>query len=466
MSSDVHIPGEPTRRAMKTAFPGPATQALRARHQRFQDARTVHAYLDARRCLGNYLVDVDGNTLLDLYGHIACLPLGYNHPELLAAWRDGRFDWAAGFRPALGIDPPAEWVDVVERSLLRIAPQGMDTVVTVTTGAEAVENALKVAFAAHARRLRGGASWSAEDLQGVMRNAQPGVSAYKIISFEGSFHGRSLGALSATRSKPIHKLDFPAFDWPVVPFPANRFPLDAHAAENAAAEARSLEAVADVLARWPDQVAGLIVEPIQGEGGDRYASADFFRRLRALCRDHHVAFIVDEVQTGGGVGRWWQHESWGLDTPPELCTFSKKLQVGGFYASPAVRVEEPWRIFNTFLGDPLRVAQLEVIVDVVERDGLHARSLSAGQLLVDGLWARCRRHPELLDNARGLGAWAAVDVKDGPTRDRLVHAMQQVGLETGGSGERSVRFRPALIFGARHVVDALDGLDEAIGRLG
>src|SRR5439155_1108773 len=89
---------------------------LRARHGRYQDARTVHLYQDARKSLGNYLVDVDENVLLDLYGHIAALPVGYNHPDLLAAWRSGRFDWAAGFRPALGIAPPAEWVDLVENT--------------------------------------------------------------------------------------------------------------------------------------------------------------------------------------------------------------------------------------------------------------------------------------------------------------------------------------------------------------
>ena len=100
---------------------------------------------------------------------------------------------------------------------------------TVTTGAEAVENALTAAFAWKARRRHGGRSWSADELAAVMLNRQPGIGGLKTISFEGGFHGRTLGALSATRSKAIHKLDFPAFVWPVVPFPANRFPLDAHA---------------------------------------------------------------------------------------------------------------------------------------------------------------------------------------------------------------------------------------------
>lgn len=449
---------------MVTPFPGPRTAALRARHNQWQDARTVHAYLDSKACLGNYLVDVDGNTLLDLYGHIACLPLGYNHPDLLQAWRSGRFDWAAGFRPALGIDPPMEWVDLVDRALMRIAPKGLGRVVTVTTGSEAVENAIKVAFIAHARRLRGGGTWTAEDLAGTMRNDQPGINKLKIISFEGGFHGRSMGALSLTRSKPIHKLDIPAFAWPVVPFPANRFPLDEHAAANAEAEARSLEAVEAAIRANPDEIAGLIVEPIQGEGGDRHASADFFQKLRALCAEHHVAFIVDEVQTGGGgCGQWWYHESWDLESPPDMCTFSKKMQIGGFYFREEFMPAESYRIFNTFLGDPLRTAQLEVIVDVVERDHLLENTRITGGVLQRGLRALQARHPDLFDNARGAATWAAIDVKDTASRDRLLHGMQQNGLECGGSGDRSIRFRPALVFAPRHAAEALTAIEAAIG---
>ena len=125
---------------------------------------------------------------------------------------------------------------------MRIAPRGLGRVCTVTTGAEAVENALKAAFVRHARKVRGG-PFTAEDAAASMKNAQVSANRFQVISFEGAFHGRTLGALSATRSKAIHKLDFPAFDWPVVPFPANRFPLAEHAAENRAREAEALARV-------------------------------------------------------------------------------------------------------------------------------------------------------------------------------------------------------------------------------
>lgn len=466
MNTEDLFPGEPSRAAMVTRVPGPRTEELRARHHKHQDARTVHYYQDARRSLGNYAVDVDGNTLLDVYGHIACVPIGYNHPALLEAFRSEKFAWLAGWRPALGVAPPPEWVDLVEGPLMRCAPRGHDRVMTVTTGAEAVENALKAAFAWKARRRRGSRTWTPDELSSVMLNRQPDINALKIISFEGAFHGRTLGALSATRSKAIHKLDFPAFDWPVVPFPANRFPLDAHVDENRAIEARSLEVIEKLLRDAHGTIAGLIVEPIQGEGGDRHASPAFFRSLRALLTKYEAAFIVDEVQTAlGATGTFWAHDQWHLEDPPDVVTWSKKFQLGGLHLRADFVPSEAYRLFNTFLGDPLRAAQAEVILDVVARDGLVDHTRRTGELLVAGLTDLSTRYPSLFSQPRGAGTFAAVDVRDTATRDRILDGVRQIGLEAGGSGDRSIRFRPALVFGARHVAEAMERFDAVAKEL-
>jgi 4-aminobutyrate aminotransferase/(S)-3-amino-2-methylpropionate transaminase len=466
MDHDV-FPNEPANASMVTPVPGPRTEELRARHQQYQDARTIHYYQDARRSLGNYAVDVDGNTLLDVYGHIACVPIGYNHPALLEAFRSERFAWLSGWRPALGIAPPPEWVDLVVGPLMQCAPKGHDRVMTVTTGAEAVENALKAAFAWKARRLRGGRTWTPSEIEAVMQNRQPGINELKIISFEGAFHGRTLGSLSATRSKPIHKLDFPAFDWPVVPFPTNLFPLDAHVEENRATEARVLEIIEKVLRDAGGTVAGLIVEPIQGEGGDRHASAAFFRSLRDLLTKYEAAFIVDEVQTGlGATGTFWAHDQWHLDTPPDVVTWSKKFQLGGLHLRSEFLPAEAYRLFNTFLGDPLRAAQAEVILEVVARDGLVDHTRRTGELLRAGLSDLCTRYPNIFSQARGAGTFAAIDVRDGATRDRILHEARQIGLEAGGSGDRAIRFRPALVFAPRHVAEAMEKIDAVAKTLG
>lgn len=458
------IPGEPARASVRTAIPGPASEGLRARHAAHQDARSVHYYQDARNSLGNYAVDVDGNVLLDVYGHIACVAIGYNHPDMIAAMRSGAWEWALGYRPALGVAPPPEWVELVEGPFARVAPPGVPRLMTVTSGAEAVENALKACFAGKMRRRRGDAAWSADDLERVMINRQRGVNELKIVSFEGGFHGRTLGSLSATRSKAIHKLDFPAFDWPVVPFPANHFPLAAHAEANGAAEARSLQLVRDLFVREGGNVAGLIVEPVQGEGGDRHASPAFFRALRALCAEFEVAFVADEVQTGvGATGRFWAHERWELPTPPDVVTWSKKFGLGGLYLRDEFAPAEAFRLFNTFLGDPLRAAQFAVIEAVIRRDRLIEHTDRVGQHLVAGLTALGERHPGRLTGARGLGTYAAIDLPDPTTRDQVVHRLRQLGVEAGGSGERAIRFRPALVLATRHVDELLEALDRAVG---
>jgi 4-aminobutyrate aminotransferase / (S)-3-amino-2-methylpropionate transaminase len=462
----MNILREPQHVTMVTAIPGPRTEELRARHGRHQDSRTVHVYQDAKQSLGNYLVDVDGNVMLDVYGHIAALPVGYNHPDLLAALRSGRFDWAVGYRPALGVAPPSEWVDLVCGTLMRIAPRGLTKLVTVTTGSEAVENAIKAAFIRHARVRRKGAAPSAEALAACMENRQESANALQVISFEGGFHGRSLGALSLTRSKAIHKLDIPAFPWPKVRFPDVRFPLAAHAQENAASEARSLEELEAALKAGAGNVAAVIVEPIQGEGGDRHASAEFFRGIQRLTRTYDAAFIVDEVQTGGGAtGTLWAHEAWALTEPPDLVTFSKKMQLGGYYSTEEYAAREPYRIFNTFLGDPFRGAQLEVIMEIIEKGGLLDLVRATGELLVRELTLLGERHPGLVSGARGAGTFAAIDARDPETQLRLLDALRQRGLEVGGSGTRSIRFRPALVFGPRHVAEAASILDDACKAL-
>ena len=458
------IPGEPESARMVTSMPGPLSLALKARHGAMQDTRTVHFYQDAKKSLGNYLVDVDGNTMLDVYGHIAAVPLGYNHPDLLHAWRSGRFDWCAGWRPSLGVAVPPEWVDVCD-ALMRVAPKDMPHVFTVTTGAEAVENALKAAFVHLAARRRGGSPPSEADLASCMLNQQASANSFKVISFTGGFHGRSLGSLSATRSKAIHKLDFPAFNWPVVPFPASRFPQSEHAATNAAAEAAALAQVEALFQAHPDQIAAVIVEPIQGEGGDRHATPAFFQGLRRLCTQYGSTFIADEVQTGvGATGTMWAHEAWGPEAAPDIVTFSKKMQLGGYYCKAAWMPADPLRIFNTWLGDPLRGAQAEVILEVIARDKLVEQTAAVGRLLVDGLSELQSRH-SVIAQARGAGTFASFDVVDAPTRDRLVKAALANGVEMGGSGERAVRFRPALIFGPRHVAEVLDRLETSIRSL-
>lgn len=137
----------------------------------------------------------------------------------------------------------------------------------------------------------------------------PGAPDLCVVSFSKGFHGRTIGTLSVTHSKAIHKVDIPHFDWPVAPFPETRWPLNQYARENQEEEARCLEALRNTIKETNDRgihAAGVIVEPIQAEGGDNHASPAFFRGVQEICKEFNAAFIVDEVQTGGGAtGKFW-----------------------------------------------------------------------------------------------------------------------------------------------------------------
>ncbi|XP_077867170.1 4-aminobutyrate aminotransferase, mitochondrial-like, partial [Saccoglossus kowalevskii] len=191
-------------------------------------------------------------------------------------------------RPALGVFPNSEYPNQLEKTLLSVAPPGMSRVQTMACGACSVENATKQAFIWKKKIERKGASVTEEELSSCMINQSPGCPPYSILSFHGGFHGRTYGALSCTHSKEIHKLDLPAFDWPIAPFPRLKYPLNSHTADNEAEEMRCLGEIRKIIAEYNSRgrnVAGLIVEPIQAEGGDYHASKEFFQQLQSLCKE-------------------------------------------------------------------------------------------------------------------------------------------------------------------------------------
>ena len=243
----------------------------------------------------------------------------------------------------------------------------MGEVTTMACGSCANENAFKVAFIHYQNRVRGErVTFTEEELQSCMVNVAPGCPDLSILSFTGGFHGRTMGCLSSTRSKPIHKLDIPHFEWPVAPFPLLKYPLDdpENMKINAAEEARCLAETEETLNKHSN-IAAMIIEPIQAEGGDNHASNDFFCKLRDMASRKNVLFIVDEVQTGGGItGKMWGHEHWGLSEPPDIVSFSKRTQVAGYFMkkSSNLRPKESYRIFNTWMGDPSKMLMCKAIV--------------------------------------------------------------------------------------------------------
>eukprot|EP01102_Stenamoeba_stenopodia_P013202 TRINITY_DN4253_c0_g1_i1.p1 TRINITY_DN4253_c0_g1~~TRINITY_DN4253_c0_g1_i1.p1 ORF type:complete len:505 (+),score=157.55 TRINITY_DN4253_c0_g1_i1:46-1560(+) len=465
------ISEEPKEPKLATSVPGPVSQRLALEHGAVQDPRTSHFFVDYNKSKGNYIVDADGNVLLDIFCQISSIPLGYNHPALVNAAKSDEWVQAVINRPALGNLPPVSWPQLLRDSFLAVAPPGLNQVFTAMCGSCANECAYKAVFMMHARKKRvaerGSPAWTEEELQSCMCNQAPGsANDASILSFKGGFHGRLFGSLSSTRSRPLHKVDIPAFDWPVAPFPKLKYPLEEHKAENDAEEAKCLAAVEEIIKTWPKKVLGLIVEPVQAEGGDNYASDAFFRGLREITLKHNVTFIVDEVQTGGGsTGKFWAHEHWNLSTPPDIVTFSKKLQAAGFFHNVDLRASEGYRNFNTWMGDPVRALELKTVVKEIKEKKLLDNVNTTGAFLKQGLQELAKKYPNWIANVRGRGTFLAFDTPSTDAQTKLVSAMRNNGVELGGCGERSIRIRPMLTFQPRHAAQLLEILEKTAKQL-
>uniref|UniRef100_A0A915MFM8 4-aminobutyrate aminotransferase n=1 Tax=Meloidogyne javanica TaxID=6303 RepID=A0A915MFM8_MELJA len=243
-----------------------------------------------------------------------------------------------------------------------------------------------------------------------------------------------------------------ALKWPVANFPRYLYPLDENKKYNEEQDKKCLE-----------EVAKLIDE---GEGGDHHASPAFFRGLQKVCENKGIYFIVDEVQTGGGIcGTFWVHEQWGLPTPPDFVTFSKKLLTGGYYYKDSLRVNEPYRIYNTWMGEPTKLVLLEKIVQVIKRDQLVQKAKNVGNDLLAELKNLEKCYPHLLKNSRGLGTLCSFDMPNPTIRDKFLNTAINLGLHIGGCGDSTIRFRPALIFEEKHLETTINLLESAFEKM-
>jgi len=365
----------------------------------------------------------------------------------------------------LGNFPQHDWAEILETGILKVAPKGLDQVFTAQAGSDANELAYKAAFMWKRRQQRGGpdVEFTAEEISSSMNNQGPGAPNMSIMSFKTAFHGRLFGSLSTTRSKPIHKLDIPAFDWPQASFPALKYPLEDHVEENAREEARCLAEVEEIITTFHSPPAAIIVEPIQSEGGDNHASPSFFKGLREITRKHDVLFIVDEVQTGvGATGKFWAHDHWNLQDPPDMVTFSKKAQTAGYYfGNNELRPNKPYRQFNTWMGDPARAILFRAIIDEIARLNLVENTAETGAYLYGGLEKLAKKFPGEINNLRGKGQGTFI-AWDSPRRDEVLKKAKSVGVNVGGSGERAVRLRPMLIFQKKHADIFLEAMEKIL----
>ena len=415
--------------------------------------------LDTRASAGARLVDArDGTSYLDMFTFFASSPLGMNHPALTG---DADFLFAL---TEVAVNKPsnsdvytthlAEFVDTFARV---VGDPALPYLFFVEGGTLAVENALKVAF-----------DWKQLHNAAAGRDPQRGT---KVLHLRGAFHGRSGYTLSLTNTDPTKTDRFPKFDWPRIAAPAARFPLDEHLAAVEAAEAAALEQAREAFGRHPDDIACFLAEPIQGEGGDNHLRAEFLQAMQALCREHDALFVLDEVQTGFGLtGTTWAYQQLGLE--PDVVAFGKKSQVCGIMAGGRLAevsghvFEVSSRINSTWGGNLTDMVRSRRILEVYEAEDLPAQAARTGAVLVHLLSDLADHHPQLVDNVRGRGLMCAFDAPDETLRNAIVTRLRDdEHVLVLGCGERSIRFRPALVVTEADLATAADALDRVLTSL-
>ncbi|MBI4719887.1 MAG: L-lysine 6-transaminase [Chitinivibrionia bacterium] len=409
--------------------------------------------VDLERSAGCRLADaLSGKSYLDFFMFYATMPLGFNHPRLC----DGEFLSAA---EAAAVNNPsntdyytvamAEFVDTMDRVAI---PRELPNVFLIGGGALAVENALKTAF-----------DWKIR--KNFLKGAAKEIGT-QVIHFREAFHGRSGYTLSLTNTNPAKTAYFPKFSWPRIPNPKIIFPLEEHIAEAAAAEEQALGLIRDAIAEHGNDIAALIIEPIQGEGGDNHFRPEFMQALRAVTEENDILFILDEVQTGAGMtGAFWAYEHTGMT--PDIIAFGKKLQVCGIMASNRINeVESVFkvssRINSTWGGSLVDMVRATYILRIIEEERLVENARAAGARFVAELEACGGRYPGLVSNVRGKGLMAALDLPDPDTRAAFVKKVFNNGMIIAPCGTRSVRFRPPLNVNAAEIGEAIAILDRSL----
>jgi 4-aminobutyrate aminotransferase len=377
--------------------------------------------------------DIEGKRYLDFAGGIAVLNTGHRHPRVAAAIAEQLQHFT---HTAYQSIPYCSYVALAEKLNARTPGNFPKKTAFVTTGAEAVENAIKFARA---------------------HTGRPGV-----IAFGGSFHGRTMMGMALTGKVAPYKLAFGPFPGEVYHLPFPNELQGVTVAHTVAALALLFKASID-----PTRVAAIIIEPVQGEGGFHAAPAALMRHLRAVCDAHGIVLIADEIQTGfARTGKLFAMEHY--DVAPDLITMAKSLAGGMPLAAVTGRAEimdapAPGGLGGTFAGNPLAVAAAHAVLDIIDDERLCERAVLLGDLVKEALQGVRRRVPQIAD-VRGLGSMVAVELHDPATgapdpafTARVRKAAQDRGLLllTCGVHANVIRFLYPLTIELPHLHEAL-----------
>jgi L-lysine 6-transaminase len=391
--------------------------------------------LDFDKSHGNYLHDsLTGREYLDFFSFFASLPIGFNHPKMQDPDFQQKLLKVAQIKPSNSDIYTVEMAEFVETFGRLAGDQDFQHFFFISGGALAVENALKAAF-----------DWK------VRKNlaAGKGEKGTQVIHFREAFHGRSGYTMSLTNTDPNKIMYFPKFNWPRISNPKCIFPMNAeNTARVVAAEQQALAEILTAIEHNPDDIAALIIEPIQSEGGDNHFRPEFLKALREICDQHEIIYIFDEVQTGLGLtGKMWAYDHFP-EARPDIVTFGKKFQICGLMATERLNeVDSVFkvssRINSTFGGSLVDMVRCTRYLEIVAEDHLIENAALTGTYLLECLEA-LQQEFSAMSNARGRGLLLAFDCPDADFRARLIDMLYQHQMLALSSGERSVRFRPGL----------------------
>lgn len=392
--------------------------------------------VDLEKSTGSKIYDSKNNKLfLDFFTFFASSPIGLNHPKLLTPEFKQRLLNVSINKPTNSDIYTVEMAEFVE-TFARIAiPEYLKYLFLVDGGTLGNENGLKTAF-----------DWK------IRKNFRKGYKEEKgtqVLHFKNAFHGRSGYTLSLTNTNPIKTQYFPKFDWPRVTCPCIEFPLNSDNLEKVEKlENLAVSEIKQAIKNNPDDIAVLIIEPIQGEGGDNHFRKEFFIQLRNLCDENDILLMFDEVQTGIGItGKMWAHEHF---VRPDIMSFGKKTQVCGCLVSEKIdEIEDnvfhvSSRINSTWGGNLTDMVRFTKYLEVIEEESLVQNADIVGKYLLEKLIQIGNEYPNKLCNIRGRGLMCAMDFNSSEERDLFKSKCYDKGLIILGCGEKTIRFRPAL----------------------
>jgi L-lysine 6-transaminase len=404
--------------------------------------------IDLEKSRGSYIYNsVTGKRLIDLYGFFGSLAVGFNHPDFDNAEVQRDLLRAAKVKVSnsdVYSEAYAEFVDTFAR-VAGLPP--LDRYLFIESGALAVENCLKAAM-----------DWK------VRKNvaAGQGERGTQVLHFRHAFHGRSGYTMSLTNTDPRKTDLFAKFDWPRVSSPYINFALPDSEREKdvIAREKKSENEIRKFIAERKIDLCAIIIEPIQGEGGDNHFRGEWLKKLREICDESEMLLIFDEVQCGMGVtGKVWCNQHFGV--VPDLMAFGKKAQACGVMGGP--RFDEvkdnafrlPSRLNSTWGGNLVDMVRSTHLMRIVEKENLIENAGKVGAHFLKEL-RKLQAEEPTITGARGRGLFLAFDLPDAKTREEMWKGLFDLGVLTLRSGAQSIRFRPALDITTEVVDEAMD----------